>query len=119
MDILIVVSILIYDPTIMLMLSILVVPVFIIFYGAVKNKIAALSEEAYEIQADTGKNLYQSIFGYVDIMINNNIEARIGSQPPSKNFRRLEEKNITSKIKRKTKIGMKINLFHLLIAINK
>lgn len=72
--IMIVVSIIIYDYKIMLMLAVLVVPVFLVFYGAVKNKVAALAEEAYEIQAEIGKVLYQSIFGYVDIMINNNKE---------------------------------------------
>jgi ABC-type multidrug transport system fused ATPase/permease subunit len=71
---LIVVSITIYDPTIMLMLSAIVVPVFVIFYQLVKNKITALALEANRINAETSKNLYQSIFGYVDVMINNNKE---------------------------------------------
>jgi len=71
---LIVISITIYDPTIMIMLAAIVVPVFVLFYMLVKNKITALAAEAYIIQAETGKNLYQSIFGYVDVMINNNKE---------------------------------------------
>lgn len=72
--ILIVVSISIYDPKIMLILAVVVVPMFVIFYQAVKNKITSLVLEANDIQAETGKNLYQSIFGYVDVMINNNKE---------------------------------------------
>jgi len=71
---LIVVSITIYDPKIMLMLAAIVVPVFVLFYQSVKNRITALAIEANEIQAETNKNLYQSIFGYVDVMINNNKE---------------------------------------------
>lgn len=72
--ILIVVSITIYDPRIMLMLAVIVVPVFVIFYQSVKKRVTALALEANEIQAETSKNLFQSIFGYVDVMINNNKE---------------------------------------------
>lgn len=70
----IVLSITIYDPTIMLLLMLIVVPVFFIFYQLVKNKISDLAIEANDIQAETSKNLYQSVFGYVDVMINNNKE---------------------------------------------
>ena len=71
---LIVIGISIYDPMIMLILAVIVVPVFTVFYLMVKNKITTLVLEANDIQAETGKNLYQSIFGYVDVMINNNKE---------------------------------------------
>jgi ABC-type bacteriocin/lantibiotic exporter with double-glycine peptidase domain len=71
---LIVISILFYEPKILLMLAVLVFPVFLFFYQSVKNKISALAIEANELGATTYMNLYQSIFGYIDVMINNNKE---------------------------------------------
>lgn len=68
----IVISITIYDPKLIFMLLLIVVPVFFIFYQSVKNQITNLAIEANKIQSETNKNLYQSIFGFVDVVINNN-----------------------------------------------
>ncbi|NQY09930.1 MAG: ABC transporter ATP-binding protein/permease [Flavobacteriales bacterium] len=72
--IMIVVIITIFDYRSMLMLVFVIVPVFSIFYKLVKNKITGFALDLNDIEVERGKNLYQSIFGFVDVMINNNKE---------------------------------------------
>lgn len=68
----IVLGITIYNVNIIVLLTAIVLPVFLVFYRLVKRKIADLAIEANQLNAITGRNLFQSIFGYVDVMINNN-----------------------------------------------
>lgn len=70
----IVILIILKDPKLIVMLTCLVVPIFLIFYRTVKNKIISLNKELYDLAAETNKNLFQSIFGYVDVMMNNKKE---------------------------------------------
>lgn len=68
----VVVSILLwFYPKVIGILAIVVLPAFMFFYNSVKNKIAAMAEEAHVLSAETGKTLFQSIFGYVDVNVNN------------------------------------------------
>ncbi len=72
--VIIVVFIVLQNPKLIFVLIALIVPIFLVFYRMVKNKIIALNEELYELSATTAKSLYQSIFGYVDVMMNNTKE---------------------------------------------
>jgi len=54
------------------------------------------------------------------IIINTIANAiRIGTQPPSKNLNKLDEKNAMSIINKNRKIGIKINLFQPLTKISR
>ncbi|WP_114781592.1 ABC transporter ATP-binding protein [Botryobacter ruber] len=68
---LIVISILIYDPLIVLLLVSVVLPVFILFYRKVKDKLHAIQVSLYKITPEINKNIFQSIYGYVDVMMAN------------------------------------------------
>ncbi|MFZ6050970.1 ABC transporter ATP-binding protein [Halocola ammonii] len=68
---LIVVGIILYDFRAVFLL-LLLVPFFALFYRLVRKKIVDMSLEVKDLQAETHKNLYQSIFGYVDVVMNNN-----------------------------------------------
>lgn len=59
------------DPIIIVILGFLVGPVFIVFYRLVKNKITSIADDLFKLSAETYTNLCQSIFGYVDVMMNN------------------------------------------------
>jgi ABC-type bacteriocin/lantibiotic exporter with double-glycine peptidase domain len=60
-----------FYPAVIGILALMVMPVFVFFYNSVKNKIANMAEEAHVLSAETGKTLFQSIFGYVDVNVNN------------------------------------------------
>ena len=68
---LIVIGIILYDFRAVFLL-LLLVPFFALFYRLVRKKIVDMSLEVKDLQAETHKNLYQSIFGYVDVVMNNN-----------------------------------------------
>ena len=63
-------AIVFYNPGIVLLLLLTVVPVFIVFYLATKNKIKNLGDNFHEISPKIGNNIFQSVFGYIDVMIN-------------------------------------------------
>ena len=68
--ILIVTAIVLYNPGIVLLLLFTVVPVFVIFYLATKNKIKKLGDDFHDLSPEIGNNIFQSVFGYIDVMIN-------------------------------------------------
>jgi ABC-type multidrug transport system fused ATPase/permease subunit len=68
--ILIVTAIVLYNPGIVLLLLFTVVPVFVIFYLATKNKIKKLGDDFHNLSPEIGNNIFQSVFGYIDVMIN-------------------------------------------------
>lgn len=68
--ILIVTAILLYNPGIVFLLLFTVVPVFVIFYLSTKNKIKKLGDDFHDLSPEIGNNIFQSVFGYIDVMIN-------------------------------------------------
>jgi ATP-binding cassette, subfamily B, bacterial PglK len=68
--ILIITTIIFYNTGIILVLTLTVVPVFFIFYFITKNKIKKLGDNFHEISPKIGNNIFQSVFGYVDVIIN-------------------------------------------------
>ena len=72
--ILITAGILIYDPKVILLLSAILLPTFLIFYKGVKDRIKRIHEEKHKLTAETSKSLFQSVFGYVDVKISNSEE---------------------------------------------
>ncbi|BAO76185.1 ABC transporter ATP-binding protein [Winogradskyella sp. PG-2] len=67
--ILIIVFIAIYNFKILLLLAFTVIPVFLIFYFWVRKKSVELGHITNEITPILGKNMFQSIYGYVDVTI--------------------------------------------------
>jgi len=67
--ILIITGILAYDIKIILILSITVLPTFFIFYKLTKKKIKHIGDETNRLTPEIGKSIFQSIFGYVDVII--------------------------------------------------
>jgi len=68
--ILIITAIVFYNPGIVLLLLVTVVPVFVVFYLSTKNKIKNLGDNFHEISPKIGNNIFQSVFGYIDVIIN-------------------------------------------------
>jgi ATP-binding cassette, subfamily B, bacterial PglK len=66
----ILVTILVYDPLVVLLLLLFIIPVFSLFYKAVKNRSLAVQYELNEISPKLGINLFQSIYGYIDVKMN-------------------------------------------------
>lgn len=64
-----------YQPVVSAMLFLVLLPVAVLFLTLVKQKIQAYREKDYEIQAETLRNLFQSIFGYVDVQVGNMSET--------------------------------------------
>ena len=66
----ILVTILVYDPTVVVLLLVFIIPVFSLFYKAVKNRSLAIQTELNEISPKQGINLFQSTYGYIDVKMN-------------------------------------------------
>ncbi len=67
---LIVVAIIAINPGILVLLSVTIVPVFTLFYKLTKAKIKKLGDDKNEVAPEIAKSIFQSIFGYVDVVIN-------------------------------------------------
>jgi len=67
---LIVVAIVLINPGILVLLIVSIVPVFLLFYKLTKKKIKSLGERRNEVTPEIAKSIFQSIFGYVDVVIN-------------------------------------------------
>ncbi|MGJ8548657.1 ABC transporter ATP-binding protein [Winogradskyella wichelsiae] len=67
--ILIVITIAIYNFQILIILLLTVIPPFFIFYRWVSSRSVKLGEISNRISPIVGKNMFQSIFGYVDVII--------------------------------------------------
>ncbi|AZQ61905.1 ABC transporter ATP-binding protein [Flammeovirga pectinis] len=65
----IVISIAIYDIKIIGLLAVVVTPVFFFFYRWVSVKSLEIGAVRNRVQPRLGKNIFQSIFGYVDVLI--------------------------------------------------
>ncbi|ANQ48425.1 ABC transporter ATP-binding protein [Flammeovirga sp. MY04] len=66
---LIVLGISLYNFNIMLLLAVIVLPTFFIFYKYVQKKSLAISNVRRDVNPRLSKNIFQSIFGYVDVII--------------------------------------------------
>ncbi len=66
---LILIGIFIYDIKIVGLLAVTVIPVFFLFYGLTKRKIKFIGDEANRLAPEISKSIFQSIFGYVDVII--------------------------------------------------
>ncbi len=58
-----------YNPVVILLLLVTVVPVFLLFYSLTKEKIKTIGDEINEVTPQISANIFQSIFGYVDVII--------------------------------------------------
>jgi len=70
----IVIAILLYDPTIVLLLLFTVAPVFVIFYMLTKERLRSYGEEINILLPKLSSTIYQSFFGYQDIEITGTID---------------------------------------------
>lgn len=95
----ILVSIAIYNFQIVILLFVTVVPSFLFFYIWVRNKSIELGEIKNRIGPIMSKNVFQSIFGYVDIVIS-------GSESI---FRRRIEDNLDELVD----VNIKTNIYNL------
>jgi len=66
----ILVTILVYDPMVVVLLLVFIIPVFSLFYKAVKNRSLAIQTELNEISPKQGINLFQATYGYIDVKMN-------------------------------------------------
>ncbi len=92
----IIVSIAIYDINIIGILATTVLPPFLIFYFWVRKKSLEIGEVRKEVQPILGRNIFQSIFGYVDVIISgaeNRFRSRI-----EKNVKALSDINIRGNV---------------------
>lgn len=61
----------IYDAKIFLMVTITLVPVFLLIYRLIKNKIQNLEVGKAALEVEANKSLYQTLDGYVDVKLFN------------------------------------------------
>jgi len=67
----ILVSLFLYDWRSVLLLLTTILPVFILFYGYVRERSARIEKETNRITPKLGNSIFQSIFGYTDVQITN------------------------------------------------
>ncbi len=67
-------AILLYDPTIVLLLLLTVTPVFSLFYILTKERLKIYGEELHILHPKLSSTIYQSFFGYQDIEITGTID---------------------------------------------
>ncbi|QNK77409.1 ABC transporter ATP-binding protein [Winogradskyella sp. PAMC22761] len=95
----IVTGIAIYNIQILGILLVTVTPVFLFFYSWVRKRSIELGNIKNRIEPIIGKNIFQSIFGYVDVVVS-------GAQT---NFRDKIEDNV----KELSKVNVKTNIYNL------
>ncbi|MBD0402247.1 ABC transporter ATP-binding protein [Flammeovirga sp. EKP202] len=66
---LIIISITIYDFKVLTLLSAIVIPSFLLLYRYVRNKSIEIGSIRQKVTPRLNKNIFQSIFGYVDVLI--------------------------------------------------
>lgn len=71
---LIVVGILLYNAQVMVLLAVVVGPAFFLFYYLVRKRIQYLNDRRKDLGAELALSLYQSIYGYMDIVVGNKQE---------------------------------------------
>jgi len=67
--VIITISLLFYNFKILILLLLTVLPFAVLFYYAVKNKSIKLGNIRMKNEASLTKNIYQSLFGYVDVIV--------------------------------------------------
>lgn len=77
MLIIIMITLLIYDPIIILLLTAIITPVFLIFYSITKKKITLLGKRLNELFPLLSKPVFEVIFGFVDVLINNVFSSQL------------------------------------------
>jgi len=70
----IVIGIFLYNAKVLLLVALIVGPAFFIFYRSVRKKIQLYNNRRKDLGAELALALYQSIYGYADIVINNRQE---------------------------------------------
>lgn len=92
---LLVIAMFFYDPLIVLLLVVTILPVFFIFYVGVKNKIQEIQVSLNDLMPEIGKNLFQAIYGYIDVKISNSDKLFINQQKSHlENAKKLRTKNL-------------------------
>ena len=64
-------GILLYNATVFVMLFVLLFPVFLLFYYSLRDKIHNLGNQKNDVRPITFKNIFETIFGYVDVKLSN------------------------------------------------
>ncbi len=67
----ILVALLVYNPYVILMVALIVIPTFAFFYRFSKNKVQHYAEMMYQISPRITKTLFESFFGFVDVKVSN------------------------------------------------
>ncbi len=70
----ILIGIFLYNAKVLLLVALIVGPAFFIFYRSVRKKIQFYNNRRKDLGAELALALYQSIYGYADIVINNRQE---------------------------------------------
>lgn len=70
----ILISLLLYDWRAIVLLSTTILPIFLLFYTWVKNKSMRLENETNKITPLLTRSIFQSIFGYVDVVITGSLK---------------------------------------------
>lgn len=60
-----------YDTQIFIMVTVTLIPVFLLMYRLIKNKIQKLEINRASLEVDANKNLYQTLNGYIDVKLFN------------------------------------------------
>lgn len=69
--ILFIIGLLVYEPTIILLITITILPFIFVFFRLIKSKIEKLGEERNVVGIEQNKLLYETFQGYIDIEIKN------------------------------------------------
>lgn len=64
-------GLMVYEPRSLILLALIIVPAFLLFYRTTRRKTQELNEDFHELKADVFKSLYESVFGFADVEINN------------------------------------------------
>lgn len=67
-------ALLAYSPQSVLLIIAIILPTFLLFYRIVRTRLQKLQLDFHALKAELTKSLYESIFGYVDVQINNREE---------------------------------------------
>ena len=69
--VIVIIGIAIYDSAIFLMINITLVPIFLLVYRLIKNKIQKIEVSKASYDVEVNKNLFQTLNGYVDVKLFN------------------------------------------------
>ncbi|NME68178.1 ABC transporter ATP-binding protein [Flammeovirga aprica] len=92
----IIISIAIYDYKILVLLASIVIPVFFVLYKFVRNKSLVIGQTRMEVGPRLGQSVFQSIFGYVDVIISGS--EKLFRSRMNKDLDKLVKVNIDSNI---------------------